>query len=199
MDFLKRVILLFTVSILMIFATALLVFSFNLVDWNLIYPHFYWAYHDDHFRIFVGSVAGTALFFTYLLYQFFSVNIHRDKIIAFDNPSGRVTLSLFAMEDLIKRLVTRLDEVKDAKVTITALRKKLTANVRLVLGSEVNIPEITSEIQTLVYKKIQDTIGIEEPINVTVYVGKIFPERVKDTADKKTLEEETLPFKGYRA
>lgn len=140
----------------------------------------------------------------FVFYRFFSVNIHRDKIIAFDNPGGRVSVSLMAMEDLVRRLLFRISEIKDVKPIIKASNKGLNIKVKLVLRSEGNIPEIASRVQTQVLKKIQDTIGLDEPVNVSVYVGKIIPEKVKQkqSSDKEPSDDKSgpdVPFRGYRA
>jgi len=159
-------------------------------------------YLDETLRLIFGSLGAGLIVLNYIFYQIYSVNVHRDKIIAFDNPSGRVSLSLVALEDLVKRMLSKLSEVKDIKQNITASRKGLFITIRLILRSEVNIPEITSKVQELVKKKIQDIIGLDEPINVSIYIGKIIPEKIqgKSILEEKEKEksEPNIPFQGYR-
>ena len=132
----------------------------------------------------------------------FFVSNRQDNIIAFDNPAGRVSVSLVALEEMIKRKVVQMPDIKDVKVRLTASKKGLYVRIKLVLSSEVNIPEITSKVQDKIARKVQSTIGIEEPVNVAIYVGKIIPEKMKEKLQNVQQEEKTevnVPFEGYRA
>ena len=144
------------------------------------------------------------LLFNFLFYRLFSINARRERVIAFDNPSGRVSVALDALEELLRRMITKSPEIKEAKVALRASKKGLYVKIRMVLCAEVNIPEITSKVQELSRRKIQDIIGLDEPVNVTVYIGKILPDRVKEkrSSKKEEIEEKsetTIPFQGYRA
>jgi uncharacterized alkaline shock family protein YloU len=66
----------------------------------------------------------------------------------------------------------------------------------------VSIPEITGRVQEAAKKKIQDAIGLDEPIYVTVFVNKIVSDKTKDKqpGDKEYPNRvTTVPFQGYRA
>ncbi|HLF18158.1 MAG TPA: alkaline shock response membrane anchor protein AmaP [Candidatus Omnitrophota bacterium] len=200
--FLRRVTVLFYVTIILFIGSFLLLFALKLLNINDLYLISLIWYHDKDLRLIIGIIAGIILLCNFLFYNYFSVNVHRDKIIAFDNPSGRVSISLVAMEDLIRRLLIRLNEIRDGKVKITASKKGLDVKIRLVMKSEVNIPELTARVQDKVRRKIQDTIGLEESVNVSIYVGKILPERVKEKAAEEEQPQQpapTVPFRGYRA
>lgn len=125
----------------------------------------------------------------------------RGKTIAFDNPSGRVTVSLSAMEDLVRRLVSREPEVKEVRSTISARKRRLEADVRVVLNADSNIPDLTQRLQDMVRSKIQDTIGLEESVVVRMHVTKIVMD-YKNKADKEKGRglkmDDSLPFQGYR-
>ena len=89
------------------------------------------------------------------------------------------------------------------RASIAAGRKGLDISSRLVLNTDVNIPEMTSNLQELVKRKIQDTIGIEEAVVVQVHVTKIVAEggksrRMKEK-EKDSLPDASVPFQGYRA
>ncbi len=55
----------------------------------------------------------------------------------------------------------------------------------------------------MVTKKIQDTIGLEEPVDVSVYVGKILSDQSKPSPSpeetKRDKSDPNIPFQGYRA
>lgn len=158
---------------------------------------------DETLKLVYGSLAGVLLFLNFIFYKNFSVNVRRGKNIAFDNPAGRVSVSLFALEDLIRRLISKWTEVREVKVGVTASKKGLETKIKLVLRSEANIPGLTSRIQDSVKEKIQDTIGLDEAVSVLVFIGKIIHEREKEKSTKKIKEvkeepQPTIPFREYR-
>jgi len=201
--FLKRLMVLFYVTIILFIGGFFLYFALNLVPLADVQFYTEKFYKDEDLRLLTGLLAVIMLLCNLFFYRYFSVNVHRDKVIAFDNPSGRVSVSLLAMEDLVKRMLIRRPEVKDSRVKITASKKGLDVRIRLVIKAEASIPDLTFKIQDIVKRKIQDTIGLEEPINVSIYVGKILPEKVKGPKEEgKSEEDQTLPpvpFQGYRA
>jgi len=201
--YLKRLTVLLYVTIILFIGTGLIMFSLQLLDFNDLFNFTYALYHDKDLRTIVGIIGGGIVLCNFIFYRTFSVNVHRDKIIAFDNPSGRVSVSLMAMEDLVKKILLKIGEVKDARVRIVAKKKGLDVSVRLILKSVASIPDMTARIQERIKRKIQDTIGLEEPVNVSIYVGKIIMEKVNQKETAKDEAEEpvtpTVPFRGFRA
>ena len=112
---------------------------------------------------------------------------------------------MVALEDLLKRVLIKLREVKEIRPFIFASKKGIDVSIRLVLVSDVNIPELTAKVQEISKKKIQDTVGLEEPITIEIYISKILSEKAKPKkpGDEEELEEDipstNIPFRGYRA
>ena len=202
MNFLRRCASLFYMTTVMFVGCFFLLVSFNWIKFGNLVTILNAIYTQDRLRLIVGILAGVVLFKNFLYYQLFSMSLGR-KIIAFDNPSGRVSVSLSALEDLIRRTIIRSPEVKQAKSAVVASKKGLRVTVKLILRSERNIPNITSKIQDLVQSKVHEMIGINEPVSVTVYVSKIVPDKGgdKDLLEKDQEErlEPHIPFHGYRA
>ncbi len=164
------------------------------------------VYDDKQLRLIVGLIAVLVVFINILFNRAIEGKEFREKNIAFDNPAGRVTVSLTAMEDLIRRVICRMSEVKDVRAArITAGKRGLEVRVNLALHSDVSIPEATAHLQENVKRKILDTIGLEETVVVRVDVTKISGEDTRNrNKDKNTKSvvgalESTLPFQGYRA
>lgn len=204
MKFLTRIAILFYVSLALFLGCFTVLYVLNLIDFKPVFDVLFAVYYDKSLRTIVASTAWFVLVMNFIFYRVFTVTTYREKIIAFDNPAGRVSVALVALEDLIRRTISRLPEVKEGRVDIRASKKGLRVRIRLVLCSEVNIPEITSTVQETVKRKIQDIIGLDEPINITVYIGKILPERVKEkragkSPEREELPEPAVPFQGYRA
>lgn len=122
----------------------------------------------------------------------------KEKTIAFTTSQGQVTISLSAVEDLIKRLTASIFDIKDVRADVIATKKGLEISLRIALRSEVSIPDLTMHLQELVCTKIQEILGIEEPISVKIHVAKIaYLEEKRKKEEKKEETEPVIPFAGY--
>lgn len=157
---------------------------------------------DLQLKIIVGLAGLLFILLSLIFARIISGARQKERTIAFDNPSGRVSISLIAMEDMVKRLILRESEVKEGRSNIIATKKGLDIEARLVLKADVNIPEVTSRLQNLIKDKIQEMIGIEETVTVKIHVVKISVEESKFKRSKSDYPEKTetnIPFQGYRA
>lgn len=123
----------------------------------------------------------------------------REKTIAFPTASGEVTIALSAVEDLIKRLAGLIPQIKELRPDVVASKKGISVDLRVILKSEANIPELTERLQEITRLKIQEVLGIEEQIIIRIHVLKIIPfeekERKRNEPEKEN--EPTIPFGGY--
>ncbi len=161
------------------------------------------AYDDSDIRMVIGIINAALIIVSFMSARIIYGSYAKERTIAFDNPTGRVTISLHAIEDLVRRVMLRMNEIKEVKTNIIATKKGLEVESRLVLKAEVNIPEMTAHLQEMVKTKIQDTIGIEESVVVKIHVIKITAEDLKAKKNKANEDDDrpspTLPFQGYRA
>ena len=208
MKFFTRIAVLLYVTFTLFFGVSTLLFVFDVIKLKTVVTFFALVLsiiQSDHYlKIDTGILAALLLLVNLMFYRMFSVGVYKEKIIAFDNPAGRVIISVVAIEDLVKRILVRMREVKEIKTGITVSKKGLRVIIKLVLRCEVNIPEMTSTIQDAVKTKIQDMIGLDEPVNVEIHIGKILMDPSRDLypSEKKEAKEKqlpTVPFEGYRA
>ncbi|MFH1782387.1 MAG: alkaline shock response membrane anchor protein AmaP [Candidatus Omnitrophota bacterium] len=116
--------------------------------------------------------------------------LRKDKNIAFDNPYGRVTVSLTAIEDYIKKLTNEMSEVKEIKSSINSIKSGIEVNAKVILYSGFNIPEVTEKIQSAIKMRLQEMLGLEETVVIKVHVVKIIStEKKHPTTD--------VPESGY--
>jgi len=122
----------------------------------------------------------------------------REKTIAFNNPDGEVTISLVAIEDFIKRTARSIPEIKDLRSSVVANKKGVVIEARVTFFPDVNIPNTTEKIQSLIKTRVQDMLGIEEAITVKIHVIKIAPDddNKKVEVAEEGSQEETInqPF-----
>jgi len=122
----------------------------------------------------------------------------REKTIAFATSTGEVTIALSAVEDLIKRLAGIIPEIKELRPDVIATKKGIVVDIRVVLKSEANIPELTARLQEITKSKIQEVLGIEEQIIIRIHVAKIISIEDKEKRRRDAEKEEPkIPFGGY--
>ena len=157
---------------------------------------------DIQMKTIVGLTGALFILLSLIFARIISGARQKERTIAFDNPSGRVSISLIAMEDMVKRLILKEPEIKEGRPNIIATKKGLDIEARLVLKADVNIPEVTARLQDLIKDKIQEMIGIEETVTVKIHVVKITSEENKSKRSKTDYPEKpetNIPFQGYRA
>ena len=206
MRFWTRLAVVYYVTTILMVGTFLVVFVLNWIDFHSVVALLSLIYTDSKMRLIFGIIGGALLFKNFIFAQVITENQQREKTIAFDNPAGRVSVSLIAMEDLVRRVMLRVPEVKEVKPNIVASKKgALSVGIRLTLKSDVNIPETTAALQEMVKRKIQETIGIEENVVVRIDVIRISGEEVRARRSKGDEDNDDLsrprpiiPFQGYR-
>lgn len=187
---LYNVIIIFYILISAFLGSIILSFSLHLVEFNDIVFKLNEMYTNFDARI-ILTVSGISLILIALLFsQITSSRIEREKTIAFNNPSGQVTITLFAVEDLIRRIGQDLPQVKELRPDVIATKKKgLQVKIRLVLKSETNIPEFTAQLQEIIKNRLQEILGIDEEVVVKIHVAKILTQQEKQS--KKNIESHT--------
>jgi len=157
------------------------------------------GYNDLNYRIIVGLIGLLLILVSVAFAQLILGRIQKERTIAFNNPSGQVTVSLSAVEDLVRRLTSHIAEIKETRPDVIATKKGIQINLRVVLRSETSIPELTTKLQELVKSRIQDILGVEETVIIRVHVAKIIS--VEEEKDKKrkgqVKEEPVIPFQSY--
>ncbi|MCG2714374.1 MAG: alkaline shock response membrane anchor protein AmaP [Candidatus Omnitrophica bacterium] len=199
MKFLTVFGILFYAAVIIIIGLALIVFSLNLLlplDINnlLIY-----AQSSHNSRIIIGLTGLLLILVSFSFAQIILGKFQREKTIAFSTSSGQVTISLSAVEDLIRRLAGIIPEIKELRPNVVANKKGIIVDMRVILRSEGNIPELTSRLQDITKSKIQEVLGLEEQIIIRIHVAKIAHDD-KDNRRRRDFDKEdkpTIPFSGY--
>ena len=191
--------ILFYTLLFVFLGTLAIAFACHLIDINDLIPRILFVYSDLHMRLITGLSGIALILLSLAASQVISGKIQREKTIAFANPNGQVTITLSAVEDLIKRLANQLSEIKDTKAIVKATKKGIDIRMRIVLCSETNIPEFTAKLQDLIAGKIQEVFGIDEPINVKIHVAKIITHEDKQKKSiEKPQEEIRIPYQGLK-
>ena len=199
MRFFTRFAIYFYVLIIAAMSSFLLSFVLHVISLQNLEYYLGIGYADPRVRICLGILGGALILLSLVFAKIVVGGKQKERTIAFDNPSGRVSVSLFAVEDLVKRVMLRMPEVKEARPDIIASKKGIEIETRLVLNTDVNIPEMTSRLQEMVKHKIQEMLGLEETVTIRIHVMKIADDEIR--AKKKDVEEKpepVFPFQGYQ-
>lgn len=185
--------------VLCLIGGALIIFALNWLPLQDLVGWLGYLQGQPQTRLILGLTGVLLIFISISFAQLILGKIQRERTIAFANPSGQVTIALSAVEDLITRLLRPIPEIKEVRPDVIAGKRGIEIDLRLVLRSEANIPELTMQLQETVKNKVQELLGIEEQIMVRIHVAKIISLEEKEKKKKELEKEEpSVPFSGYR-
>ena len=194
---LTRIAILFYITIIWTTGIAVILFVAHRLHLETIHRFLMMIYFDNQSGTIAGICAFGIMFMSFLLAKLIYGSRQRERTIAFENTTGGVTVSLSALEDLIKRLIAQMPELKEIRPHMIANRKGLEVDIKLVLRHEVNIPELTSRFQDLVRRKIEEAVGLDGKINIRVHVIKISLDDIKFKNKSDFKLPAQAPFHGY--
>lgn len=190
--------IIFYATIITLIGIVLLTFAFNKLPPQHITEFLVSAQNSFSSRIIVGLSGILLVLISYSFAQLILGRFQSEKTIAFPTPSGEVTISLAAVEDLIRRLAGVIPEIKELRPDVVTTKRGIVVNLRVILKSEANIPELTSRLQDITKVKIQEVLGVEEEIIIKIHIAKIISQEAKDKKRKEAQNEEpAIPFSGY--
>lgn len=190
--------ILFYATVLIIIGIALIAFSFNLLEPLDINSLIAYLESSINSRIIIGLSGFLLILISFSFAQLILGRFQREKTIAFTTTSGEVTIALTAVEDLIKRLGGVIPEIRELRPDVIATKKGIIVDLRVILRSETNIPELTARLQDVTRSKIQEVLGVEEQVIVKIHVVKIVSSEDKDKRRKDAEKPESnIPFGGY--
>ena len=195
MRFFSGLTLFFYTLVFLLLGVLFISISLNLITQELIAEILNTIYITTNVRLVLGITGIVLIFISILALQLTMGKIKREKTIAFENPDGQVTISLSAIEDFIKRALKQLPEVKELRPSVRAGKKGIAIVNRVVLFSDINIPETTEKIQNIVKTRVQDMLGVDEPITIRVHVIKIV-HKEEHKESKEAKDKQSSQFRG---
>lgn len=190
--------ILFYATVLILVGAALIVFSLNVVQCADISNLLAYILGAFNLRVIVGLSGLLLILVSFSFAQLILGRFQREKTIAFTTPSGEVTIALSAVEDLIKQLTFVIPEIKELRPDVIATKKGILVDLRVVLRSEANIPDLTSRLQEITKSKIQEVLGLEEEIIIRIHIAKIISREEKDRKRRESEKDvPNIPFGGY--
>ncbi len=191
--------ILFYAAVIILIGVVFIMFALNLLPAVDINNLLSFIQNSPNSKIITGLSGLLLILISFSFAQLILGSFQREKTIAFTTSSGEVTIALSAVEDLIRRLAHILPEIKELRPDVIATKKGILVDLRVVLKSEANIPELTARLQDITRTKIQEVLGVEEQIIIKIHVTKIISleERERKRKETEKQEQPTIPFSGY--
>ncbi len=117
----------------------------------------------------------------------------RGKSIRFESNQGTVSITLFAIEDMLKKMLETRSEVSHVRPKVTLRKKGLDILIRGVLNAEVNLVEFTQTIQDKIKEKMDTFLGEDKDIRVNLEIRKVSTRETKQSQE----DEPEVPFRRY--
>lgn len=188
----------FYATVLILIGIVLILFSVKLLPPQQIYDLLNLIQESTNYRAIIFLSGILIILVSYSFAQLILGRFQREKTIAFTTSSGQVTIALSAIEDLIRQLTYLFSEIKELKPDVIATKRGIIVQLRVVLKSEANLPELTARLQDITKTKIQEVLGVEEDIIIKIHIAKIITREEKERKRKETdKEEHTIPYGGY--
>ncbi|MBD3263588.1 MAG: alkaline shock response membrane anchor protein AmaP [Candidatus Omnitrophica bacterium] len=118
----------------------------------------------------------------------------KNKSVTFESPEGKVSVSLSAMEDMIKKMLEENPEISHIKPKVFLKKKKIEIKIRGILNSEVNLVNFTKEIQERIKEKINILLGEDKQVQINLEIRKVALGEQKGTVEDTEPE---IPFRHY--
>lgn len=160
-----------------LFSGSVIVAAIHTVDLSLCRQVLDLFYQSFYSRLFYGAV-GATVFFS-------AINVLQKKVSAATThravraytPQGVISVSLTALEDMLKKFLTGYDELSDIRPFVYAKSRGKRNFVRVVLRASLdhngNIQQIANHIQENVQMKIQDILGTDDEVKVDLDIRRI--------------------------
>jgi hypothetical protein len=186
-------------AVLSLIGIILIVVSLNLIPAAQIDGFFSYIQADSNARWVIGLSGILLILISVSFAQLITGRLQREKTIGVPTSSGELTVSLSAIEDLIKHFTVILPEIKEIRPDVIASKKRIIVNLRVVLKSETNLLDLTTKLQEITRAKIQEVLeGLDLDIVLKIHIAKIISHEEKEKRHRENQKEEpTIPFAGY--
>ncbi|MBU0694754.1 MAG: alkaline shock response membrane anchor protein AmaP [Candidatus Omnitrophica bacterium] len=169
--------------------------SLNLIDLTVLLENLEkQMLFDFSFRLVVGLLGFLIILFCLRYLQLIFIRLRKEKSITFDSPQGRISITLSAVEEMLKKTLDEREEISHIRPKVIVGKKEIEVIIRSNLALEVNLFELTKEIQEKVKEKLQYLLGEEKEIKVKIEIRRVVGKGKKGKEEEKYPE---VPFRNY--
>jgi len=143
----------------------------------------------DSFYFTVVVFALCTSFFIVLLWLM--VRRPRDRVTAFEDGNGKVTVSRRALEDIIARSCEQFDEIVRAKVSVRTRSDKIRTEILLRLKQSARVRDFSKQLRARITEILMENLGMEDVGTMEFIVGGMVAD--KDSPRTTALDHEVPP------
>jgi len=167
------------IHIVVLMGVGFYALAFSLRVNNILKP-IEFLYDNPRGRI-IAMVIGILLILTSLILIFAhsKASLKDSKTISFDNPSGKVKISLSAIEDFIRKVALQIPGIHDMKPHAIARKNKIVIETKVVIWGSENLLNISQKAQEAIQSYLQEILGGEEKIQINMHVVKVLQDASK--------------------
>ena len=93
-------------------------------------------------------------------------------VVLAERDAGQVTMSVSAVENLVEKLASQVDGVREVKPHLFRRQQGVGVRLKVAVSPDISIPEVSREIQNRVKEKVFEVTGLDIGL-VSVYVDSI--------------------------
>ncbi|MCK4912579.1 MAG: alkaline shock response membrane anchor protein AmaP [Candidatus Omnitrophica bacterium] len=118
----------------------------------------------------------------------------KNKSITFNSSEGKVSITLVAIEDMLRKMLEAKTEVSRIRPKVLLKKKGIEVIARGVLTTEVNLVDFTKEMQEQIKEKVHNLLGEDKSVQVNLEIRKIALNKNDLMIEDKEPE---VPFRNY--
>jgi len=199
MIFLRKLLVVVSALVVFLFAVELFLISLSAASnaWMLerINSITTYLYQDPSLRVLTLTLSALLLLTCLSVILSLISFGRRERVITLKTPYGDVSIALGAIEDFVKVAKEHISGVQDLRPKVFVRGQGLKIYVRASLWSDQSIPAVAHDIQDTIQRYIQDTLGIDQHVEIRVFVGKI---TFRATADVPVSAPRPIQYQEFR-
>ena len=176
----RALLTLFSLALSVVFGVLVIVAAFF---WTTPFDYLLLALANKDQRLIFGVIS---LIFLVISFKFLITSLTLKEppkhAIIQENTLGTVRISLGALENLVRKLVSQYKEVREVKPRVQEFPEGVSIYLQIIVSPDIKIPTISEEIQKMLREKIFETTG------VTVIDVKILIDNISSSDLKSRVE-----------
>jgi len=125
-------------------------------------------------RFLAGSIGAFFMGVGYVAVKILIKSTYRDELFVIEGTHGRTSISIVAIEDLIKKTLRKYENIKRYRLKIRIQNKVLTVGINLILFMGKPASEVIEIIQNELQRKLKTFVGLKnEDRDISIKVSKV--------------------------
>lgn len=109
-----------------------------------------------------------------------------DGALVIQSDRGRITVSIPAIGDIVKKALKKFLVIKDSKLKILVEDNRLELRLRLNLWFVSSVAQLIKDVQDEIRQRLERVLGIDSPVEITVEVAKVEEHGMEDEILQKS-------------